>query len=281
MARPRKGYSGRSYRKFVTNPGYEAAKQHIAEARQLTEELGGTVQDVKSYFFSLTPAELKKTMNEYGSKFGAPKQSYAEQTFDAWKTGKREMSGIVAQRLFGLLPPRMPLEKKYELVENLWKHLGPKSNKVLTVGYDVSPQAAVDAVANIMLSEVRAFTIPESMENRFKWLAAGDVSVKQKLLNHLQELEQQEIIAGTIMQLPVIFQHLNSPEGQSTRAAAQEIKVGNHKVRLEFERGHSGITEGSTRTRMSATLGFRTENSWVGWAIGAGVVLVIFYLIGK
>jgi hypothetical protein len=269
------------YRKFSRNPGHEAAKKHIAAAREFTEELGGIDQDVKNYFFSLKPSELKKTMNDYGSIFGTEKQSYAEQTFEAWKTGRREMSGIVAQRLFSLLPPQMPLEKKYELVENLWKHLGPKSNKVLTVGYDVSPQTAVDAVANVMLHEVQAFTIPESMEKRFTWLAAGDVSVKQRLLNHLQELERHAIIAGTSLQLPSILQYLNSPNGLSTQAAAQEIRIGNHLVRLEFERGHSGITEGSVRSRRSNASSFESEGSWLVWLIGASVILSILYLFNR
>lgn len=281
MARSHKRYSGGSYRKLARNPGYEAAKQHIAEGRQFTEELGGVDQDVKNYFFSLTPAELKKTLNEYGLKFGAEKQSYAEKTFDAWKAGNREMSGVVAQRLFSSLPPRMPLEKKHELVENLWKHLGPKSNKVLTVGYDVSPQTAIDAVANIMLTEVQAFTIPESMENRFAWLAAGDVSVKQKLLNHLQELERHAIIAGTALQLPAILQHLNSTHGQSTQAAAQDIKIGNHRVRLEFERSHSGITEGSVRSRASSTSRSNSEGTWLGWVVGAALLICIFYFANQ
>ncbi len=279
MTRRRKGYSGASYRSYTRNPGYEAARQHIEEAKALTAELGGTDQDVKGYFFSLSPAELKRTLDEYGRKHGEEKRAYAEQTFNDWKTGRRQMSGMVAQRLFSLLPPRMPFEKKYELVENLWNHLGPKSNKVLTVGYDVSPQMVVDAVANNMLNEVRVFTIPESMEKRFEWLSAGDVSVKQKLLNHLQEFERSAIISGTALQIPALMQHLNSPDGRSTQAAAQEIKIGNHRVRLEFERDHTGITEGSIRSRRSAAAS--GEQSWMGWLIGAAVIFGIIYLMNQ
>lgn len=280
MARRRNNRSYGRYQSYARNPGYEAARQHIEEARQLTAELGGTDQDVKSYFFSLSSVELKKTLDEYGRKYGEDKRSYAEQTFDDWRSGRRQMSGMVAQRLFSLLPPRMPLEKKYELVESLWNHLGPKSNKTLTVGYDVSPQTVVDTVSNSMLNEVRDFTIPEGIEKRFQWLSAGDVSVKQKLLNHLQELERRAIIAGTAMQVPALLQHLNAPEGHSTQAAAQDIKIGNHRIRLEFERGHSGITEGSVRSRrsVSTTSG---ESSWFGWLIGAVVVIGILYLMKK
>lgn len=270
---------GRSGR-YTHNPGLEAARRHIAEAEQLTAELGGTDQDVKRYFFSLSPAELKRTLDEYGRQHGEDKRAYAEQTFDDWRTGRRQMSGMVAQRLFSLLPPRMPLEKKYELVESLWSHLGPKSNKVLTVGYDVAPQTVIEAVASNMLNEVRMFTIPESMERRFQWLAAGDVSVKQKLLNHLQEIERRAIISGTALQLPVLLQHLNSPEGRSTQAATQEIRIGNHLIRLEFERGHSGITEGSVRSRRSAASS-SSEGSWFGWLIGAAVLIGLLYIASQ
>lgn len=278
MARRRSSRSYGRYKSYARSPGYEAAMQHIEEARQLTAELGGTDQDVKIYFFSLPPAELKRTLDEYGRQHGEDRRAYAEQTFDDWRIGRRQMSGIVAQRLFSLLPPRMPLEKKYELVENLWNHLGPKSNKTFTVGYDVAPQIVVGAVANHMLNEVREFSIPENMEKRFQWLAAGDVAVKQKLLNHLQELERHAIISGTELQVPALLHHLNSTDGRSTQAAAQEIKIGNHRVRLEFERDHSGITEGSVRASRWTTSS-TSEGSWLGWLIGAAIIASIIFVM--
>lgn len=281
MARRRTYRSSGRYRNYARNPGYEAALKHIEEAKQLTAELGGTDQDVKAYFFSLPPQQLKRILDEYGRKYGEDKRQYAEQTLDEWRTGRRKMSGMVAQRLFNLLPPRMPIEKKYELVENLWRHLGPKSNRVFTVGYDVPPETVVEVVSTHTLKEIKDFKIPDGLERRFQWLASGDVSVKQQLLNHIQEMERRAILSGAEIQIPAILQHLNSTDGWSTQSAAQEIKIGNHTVRLEFERGHSGMTEGSVRSSKSNSQHSPEQGSWVGWLIAAAVILGLFLLFGQ
>ena len=105
--------------------------------------------------------------------------------------GKRQMSGTIAERLFNLLPPRMPLAKKYQLVENLWRHIGPKSKKTLRVGLDAGNEQVLDAVRKHIDDVVVYYKIPENLEKRFNWLAAGDAHVKQDLLNHLQQYEKR------------------------------------------------------------------------------------------
>ena len=265
MTKRGKGFSGGNHRKFSSNAGYEIAKKHIKDAKAFSAKLGGIDRDVKGYFFSLSPAELKRVFEEYEREHGEAPRKYAEETFAEWKTGRRQMSGLVAMRLFSLLPPLMTFDKKFELVEKLWKHLGPKSSKTLTVGYDVSPQILIDAVATNMLKEVRVFKIPESMGRQFEWLSSGDVELKQDLLNRIQEVQRSAIMSGTELQIPALLQHLNSPEGQSTKAASQEIGIGNHRIRLEFERGHSGISEGSIRSSKLTKIIARGEESWLSF----------------
>lgn len=270
-----------NHRKCTRDAGYEAALRHIEDAEKLTAELGGTDQDVKAYFFSLPPHQLKEILDEYGLKYGENKRQYAEQTFNDWRAGRTKMSGTVAQRLFDLLPPRMPIEKKYELVENLWHHLGPKSNLVFTIGYDVLPETVVAVVAHHTLKEMRDFVFPADLERRFEWLASGDVIIKQKLLNHLRQLERSAILSGAEVQIPVIMQHLNSTDGRSTQSASQEIKIGNHTVLLEFERNHSGMTEGSIRSSNPA-IRDSSEQGWSGgWLIVAAAILGLFFLFGR
>lgn len=276
MARRYNRYGGHRYSGRTPNPGLERALQHIEDARELTAQLGGTDEDVKSYFFNLPPRELAFILDEYGKRHGQPARVYAEETMDQWRSGAREMSGMVAARLFGLLPPRMPTDKKYELVENLWRRLGPRSFRVFTLGYNVPTDLVVATVRDSLLGQVRSFTIPSQLENRFEWLAAGDVTVRQQLLNHLQDMEKNAILAGVSIQVPVILQHLNSSEGQTTQSAAQEIKIGNHAVRLEFRRGHDGITEGSLpppRIRTGSN-----DGSYIGWVMAGVAVLLAFLL---
>ena len=108
--RSRRGYSSRNY-------GAERAAQHIEEARVLSRELGGTDQDVKRYFFSLPPSTLSHVLNLYERQHGSSARQYAQATMGAWSSGRRQMSGMIASRLYNLLPPIMPLEDKYKLVD--------------------------------------------------------------------------------------------------------------------------------------------------------------------
>ncbi|MCK4827763.1 hypothetical protein KA005_69185, partial [bacterium] len=177
--RPRRRY-GRSSNSI----GLERALEHIRQAEELSKELGGTDKDVKKYFFSLPRQELRKVFDEYGRKYGSVKQEYAEQTFHEWKTDRVKMSGLVAGRLFNLLPPRMPLKDKYALVENLWKEYCPRSDKVLLIGADADDQEIIDTIQSHLMNVVVNYEIPEPLQRRFNWLAAGDVNIKEQLLNY-------------------------------------------------------------------------------------------------
>ena len=259
--------------------GMERALQHIEDAKRLSHELGGTDQDVKTYFFSLSKSQLDPILREYGRIHGSSSKSYAEDALPKWKSGKVQMSGLVAERLFKLLPPKMPIKKKYELVENLWRNLGPKSQKTFTVGYDISIDQIIAEVSNHTDKVIEDFAIPENLENRFKWLSAGDVNIRQQLLNHLQKIERQSVLNGAREQVPTIIDHLNSPGGQATKSATQELKVGNHSVRLEFEKSHSGISEGSIRKQhfQSSSSSDGSGFGWLIWLImGGGILYLLF-----
>src|SRR3569833_3352198 len=109
--------------------GREYARRHIEAARQLSLELGGTDQDVKQYFFSLPPNEMGQLLALYGQKHGAKAQDYAEKTIESWRSGKRHMSGQTMERLFNLLPPRMPLSAKNKLNEKQRNQDEPQTQK--------------------------------------------------------------------------------------------------------------------------------------------------------
>lgn len=273
MARRR--YHSRGYRSRKV--GLEAALQHIEDAKVLSKELGGTDKDVKEYFFSLPQNQLAPILVEYGRVHGSSAKSYAEQAIPKWRSGHTKMSGTVAERLFKLLPPRMPLDKKYELVGNLWKNLGPRSNVVFTVGYDIPADHVVDAITTHTDEVIKGFAIPENLENRFKWISAGDVGVRQQLLNHMQDLERELVLEGVRLQVPKMQEHLSSSEGQHTKSATQEFNVGNHAIRLEFEKDHLGISKGSIRK--SSISGSSDSGYW--WVIWLIVGIAVFYFLGQ
>ena len=128
-----KGYRRRN-KDHQKSIGYQKALDHIHDAHALTRELGGTDKDVKEYFFNLPTDQLEKVFDRYEFENGPSAREYAEITYKKWASGKVHMSGLVAERLFRILPPTMPLEVKYQLTKSLWYHVGPSSTKTFYVG---------------------------------------------------------------------------------------------------------------------------------------------------
>lgn len=224
------GSGSRSY-----DSGPERARRHIEEAEAFTREMGGMDQDVKRYFFDLPPHELDGILTEYGRKFGSVPESYARETFGAWKAGKRRMSGLVAKRLFSLLPPRMPPQKKLDLADNIWRHFGPSSSHAFSVGPSASIDAIADAVARKLDATVTIYNIPENVKNRFAWLAGGDVRAEETLLNHFRLQEKKLAVHRIQMELPVLQrQILNHPE--TTGVTQSEIRIHKHTFTIRVHK---------------------------------------------
>ncbi|WP_430415295.1 hypothetical protein [Parasphingorhabdus sp.] len=259
--------------------GLERALQHIEDAKNLTRELGGTDADVKQYFFNLPKNQLNGVFDAYEQAFGAEPRQYAEKTLPAWRSGRVKMSGTVAERLFRLLPPRMPLREKYRLTENLWEHFGPKSKKRLRLGLNVDPAEVVRIVKSHLDDVVISYKIPQQMENRFNWLSGGDVSVKQELLNHMKTQERQLVAEGVKLQLPLMIQHLQADEENLTTRMAQTLKVGKHEVELLVDRNAEGANleewmPSLTKKNINAA---SSDSNWGTWI----VVLLMIGILAK
>jgi hypothetical protein len=219
--------------------GRQRALQHIAAAKSLTAQLGGVDQAVKAYFFSLSPVELTGILDDYQRAYGSKAREYATDTIPKWRTGRVQMSGMVAERLFNLLPPRMPLGVKYKLVEGLWHHVGPSSKHRIRVGADANVTEVIELARSKITEFVVNYKIPSNLESRFNWLSAGDVSVKQMLLSHIHEVEKTIVVEAVRAQVPVMLEHLRSA-GSHTGRLAQIVRVGKHELELLME----GIVEG-------------------------------------
>jgi hypothetical protein len=234
MSRSRYRGGSRSYPRSRSY-GRKRALEHIAAAKRLTAELGGMDQAVKAYFFSLPPVELTAILDDYQRAYGSKAHQYATQTIPKWRTGRRKMSGEVAARLFNLLPPRMPLGVKYKLVEGLWHHVGPSSKHRIRVGADANVAEVIELARSKITEFVVNYKIPGSLESRFNWLSAGDVSVKQILLSHVQEVEKTIVLEAVRAQVPVMVEHLRSA-GSHTGRLAQIVRVGKHELELLMDK---------------------------------------------
>ncbi|HUV59167.1 MAG TPA: hypothetical protein VMW09_03540 [Desulfatiglandales bacterium] len=266
----------RRYGSYTRSIGHERALEHIREAEELSRELGGTDKDVKKYFFSLPRHELKNVFDEYGRKYGRVKQEYAEQTFHKWKTGQVKVSGLVAGRLFNLLPPRMPLKDKYALVENLWKEYCPRSDKVLLIGVNADDQEIIDTIQSHLMNVVVNYQIPEPLQRRFNWLAAGDVNIKEQLLNYFLQKEKSLILHAMEYRIPVLLNHLK--ENRSiTHKMRQQIEIGKHKLDLQFNTKKSGIKL-QDRSEFWASKTSASDFNW-GCLVYIIIALILIYFI--
>ncbi len=226
---------GRYYRRYGYSRGSEFARRHIEEAHEFSREIGGTDKDVKEYFFSLSSSQLNSLLDEYGRKYGSTAKSYARKTYSNWKSGYTHMSGMVAKRLFSLLPPRMPISKKYELAENVWKHFGPQSNHSFTIGVNTD----IDNIANIVSSKldesVSEYNIPENIKNRFNWLSAGDVNLKEKLLNHFRQMQKSLAVEKAKSEIPVLQNQMRE-NPDITRHVKSVLQINKHQVGIWIDK---------------------------------------------
>ena len=263
-------YRGYRRRRSYGRPSQKAL-EHIREAEALSRELGGTVEDVKNYFFSLPKNELIEILDKYQIKHGIKAREYAETTLPKWKVSKVHMSGMVAERLFSLLPPTMPLESKLRLTDSLWKHVGPSSKKTYYIGLDVDLVELSRRVGEHLEEVVIHYAIPSSMEARFNWLSQGDVGIKQQLLNYFRQKEKALLSEALLTQLPVLKNHLLSKEGNLTTRVVQVLKVGKHQVEVVFDEHVSGITDVAP-----ASLIEKVASSWISWVIG---IIVLWWIM--
>ncbi len=263
----------RSHSYTRSSIGHEKAREHIQEAEALSRELGGTDQDVKRYFFSLSPHELTGILDKYEQQNGKKAREYAEETLPKWKNGQVHMSGMVAERLFKLLPPTMPLQAKFQLTESLWGHVGPASTKTYYIGLDADLENVCQRVKQHLEEVAIPYKISSSMEARFDWLSQGDVGVKQQLLNYFRRQEKLLLSEALRTQLPVLLNHLHSEKGNLTTHSTQVLKVGKHEVRMVVNERINGISETAP-----ARLVEEGSYSWIWWSIG---IIYVLWLLSQ
>jgi len=250
--------------------------EHIAAAKRLTAELGGMDQAVKAYFFSLPPLELTAILDDYGRAYGSKAHQYATQTIPKWSTGRVQMGGMVAERLFNLLPPRMPLGVKYKLVEGLWHHVGPSSKHRIRVGADANVAEVIELARSKINEFVVNYKIPANLEARFDWLSAGDVSIKQMLLSHIHEVEKTIVVEAVRAQMPVMLEHLRSAKPHTGRLA-QIVRVGKHELEFLMDKTVTGalIEDPSTPIRSMRQGSINAYIFFVSLFIAAFVIFIV------
>lgn len=256
--------------------GHEAARQHIADAHRLSERLGGMDQEVKDYFFSLTPDQRTQVFENYGEKYGEQKRTYAEATFSKWKSGTVYMSGLVAERLFDFLPPIMPINLKLRIVEGLFENSGLARSDYVLAPLNASPTEIIAFVGNNLFKELEGQQIATELKSQFGWLAGEDTKVAEQLLQHSLNLtvNSKKATAAAIMQQ---MDHDRAANSDVIREVVSTIRVRKHEVHIKRTEAVEAI---ASVERWTFDLGGRKpKNSssdglnWFVWlALGLGVL---------
>jgi hypothetical protein len=159
---------------------------------------------------------------------------------------------------------------------------GQAQKKMVRIGLDADIDALCDAVRRHIEDVVVNYKIPQNLERRFEWLSAGDVNVKQQLLNHFQQMEKSLVVEGARAQIPVMLEHLRSDASRHTHRLAQVLRIGKHELEILVDRDSSGVVlmEPSVLERASAAVAPAGASRfwWIWWLIAGAALL---YLLSR
>lgn len=234
------------------------AEKHIEEAQKLEAELGSSVQHVKEYLYSLSGNDLNAILNEYEKlilseekeqKVGGARsaKAYAKKTLEKWKSGETEMSGLVAQRFFKILPHFMPLEVKYGLIDKLCAHLEDLANhtklKTFYVGRDFDINQLITNVKEYYEKTINSYEITEDLKSRFNWLSQNDVTVKKLLVDYFKNKRRDLEIAELKNMLVMLSNKLQDANGKYISGLEHSVTINNNTVKIIFHKKAQGIME--------------------------------------
>lgn len=269
----RRSYSSRSY-------GQEAARRHIAEARVLSERLGGMDQEVKAFFFGLDRERLSDVLDRYGRKFGSDKRTYAEETFPRWRSGERQMSGLVAGRLFDLLPPIMPIDLKLRIVEGLFEKAGQSKMDYVLVPMETHPADVVRFVDEKCFGYLSDVGIDTSIKRQFDWLSGEDAAVAERLFKHAMQVTFDAKKAASAAMLAQLDRD-RATHADTIKEMTSTIRLRQHEVHIKRT---DAVGDMRTVDRWTFDRGGRPETTssldggW-GWILlallGIGALIVL------
>lgn len=271
MARGRRStYHRRNY-------GHEAAQRHIAEAEELSAELGGMDNEVKAFFFGLNPQQLEPLLLQYGQVYGEKARDYAIDVMPKWRAGTTKMSGTVAARLFNMLPPFMPIDLKLRIVEGLWEQQGKKQTDYLLVPPDMEPHSILAFVSEKSFGYLQGQEIPQRIRQRFDWLSGSDARVAEQLLRHLRKMQVQakEQITAAIM---LVAEQTAAANADVISQVVSTIEVSKHAVSIKRSKWVTvPIFVGQHQfVRGNEPFPVQRDHSWIWWVAGVAIILFFF-----
>src|SRR5205085_4155609 len=123
---------------------------------------------------------------------------------------------------------------------------------------------------------VNGHTIAEPLQQRFRWLSAGDSRVYQELLNHFLMQDRRTAVDHCAGQILIVLRELVVNPG-AIQPFTRELRVGCHKVSVVYDPQQPDV-----RLTTGAPDAWRpesaTEGSAIAWIVGIAIVLFIFWI---
>ena len=262
------------YRRY--NSDISEALRHIQEAEEFNIRTYGADRIIKNYFFNMTPELREKIFREYGRIYGPDRLDYARDTYEKWKTGRVKMSGMVAKRIFDLMPRYLTPEQRMSVVEYIWRKLRRHDSVYFRFSPVVTASDLQKKLQGYLEEHVKTREVPEDLKKEFSWLSSEDTAVYEKLLNRFLDLDRQRILTTVRLTMQKVQQFLRNPDNAVyLQKFEQTVKTDGLEIHLLFDPGVEGvsITSHDPRFRRPST----AEDNYMGW--GCLVIIVIVSLL--
>jgi hypothetical protein len=175
------------------------AAEHVKAFNEFSQKLGPVVKDVQAAFFDLPSSELDDLLSRYGQIYGAKPEQYARETFQAWKSRSRKMSGQTIERLLNLVPKYLSYDERYEITKRLCEFHSKKESVHIRINKENVSEGVTKLDEALKLFEVSDLlkALPEHVTDSATWLNDDDIIATRALLAKIEQEETAIIKAIT------------------------------------------------------------------------------------
>jgi hypothetical protein len=222
-------------RRYRYKNGRQWAQWHIAAAGAFSAEVDGTDRIIKDVFFRLSGTSLDALFTAYERRFGTAAANYARAARERWRRGEVNMSALVSERLYAVMPAFMSADDKRRIVEILWRRYATRSQRYLYVGAGVSINDVMRSVEEHFEALLSYGNLPESLTSRFEWLTDKNAMETRRLIANF--VEEQKATAFTAVRVSLIAMSAAMGAGpiQNPDALSHSVAVGDHVLILKAD----------------------------------------------
>jgi hypothetical protein len=173
----------------------------------LNKLFGDAVDTIKKAFLQLDSEALDELLADYGAIHGDAAQRYAVTAFPNWKSGKTKLSGQTMERLVTLVPPYLPSEQRFSILQIvIKKYKGSGSNTFIEVNAQEPAEGfkKIDqALSSLTVTNVLAH-LPANVMDAAKWLYDDDITAARSMLAEAERIENDVIRTSARRELELL-----------------------------------------------------------------------------